>query len=137
MPIVCVDIAIVSRSGCLLVRRSNAPARDAWWLPGGRVMKGERLRDAATRKAREEVGLACDIGPLIHTAETIFEDGPGDIAVHSVNVCFLLHQIGDDAVRLDGDHSDYRWVQEADPALHPYVRDCLKKAEAAQAFRQV
>src|SRR5688572_24526207 len=53
VPIACVDIAIVARGGVLLVRRKDAPARGEWWVPGGRVLKGEMMRETAARKARE------------------------------------------------------------------------------------
>ena len=32
------------------------------------------MRETALRKAKEEVGIECHIGPIIHTAETIFPD---------------------------------------------------------------
>jgi colanic acid biosynthesis protein WcaH len=72
MPIPCVAIAIVAGGSVLLVMRKDPPARGQWWLPGGRVLKGEMMRDAALRKAHEEVGIECHVGPIIHTAETIF-----------------------------------------------------------------
>src|SRR5258708_906024 len=93
MPLACVDIAIVADGAVLLVKRNDPPAQGEWWVPGGRVLKGERMRESALRKAREEVGLECHIGPIIHTAETIFPDGPRGIAVHSINSCFLLYPV--------------------------------------------
>ena len=56
MPIACVDIAIVHRGAVLLVKREDAPAKGQWWVPGGRVHKGETMRETAGRKALEEVG---------------------------------------------------------------------------------
>lgn len=129
MPIACVDIAIVAYGAILLVQREDAPAKGMWWIPGGRVFKGEMLRDAAIRKARDEVGIECRVGPIIHTAETIFEDGPLGIAVHSINACFLMYPAARDfEIQLDSHHTKYKWVDQIDADLHPYVRDCLKQA---------
>jgi colanic acid biosynthesis protein WcaH len=75
VPIACVDIAIVSEGRILLVERMDAPAEGQYWLPGGRVHKGELLKDAASRKALVEVGIACNVRPIVHTAEKIFDDG--------------------------------------------------------------
>ncbi len=131
VPIACVDVAVVSNGCVLLVERRDAPAKGAWWVPGGRVLKGERMRETALRKAREEVGIDCHVGPIVHTAETIFPDGPGGIAVHSINSCFLVYPVEDGArarVRLDDHHSGWRWVSRISPDLHPYVVQCLRGA---------
>ena len=129
IPIVCVDVAIVNDGCVLLVRRRDAPAKGQLWLPGGRVHKGETLRQAAARKALDETGIDCHVGPIIHTDETIFEDGPEGIAVHSVNTCFFLfsrqHSV---EVNLDGHHEDWVWIDHIDPGLHPYVKLCLAAA---------
>jgi colanic acid biosynthesis protein WcaH len=131
MPIACVDVAIVCNGCVLLVRRDDAPAKGAWWVPGGRVFKGETMRDTARRKAKEEVGLDCHIGPIIHTAETIFPDGPRGIPVHSINACFLLyptHDVAAPTIRLDDHHAGWRWAQTVTDDLHPYVARCLRGA---------
>ena len=85
VPIACVDVAIVAKGSVLLVRRKDHPAKGQWWLPGGRVLKGEMMKIAAARKARDEVGIECHVGPIVHTAETIFPDGPGGVSIHSIN----------------------------------------------------
>lgn len=129
LPIACVDVAIVARGAVLLVRRKDAPASGEWWVPGGRVRKGETMRETAARKAREEVGLVCHVGPIIHTAETIFPDGPAGIPVHSINSCFFLYpESGDPGLMLDGHHEAFQWVRAIPAGLHPYVIDCLRGA---------
>jgi colanic acid biosynthesis protein WcaH len=129
MPIACVDIAVVARGGVLLVKRKDAPARGEWWVPGGRVLKGEMMRETAARKAREEVGIECHVGPIIHTAETIFPDGPGGIPVHSINSCFLLYPVSPaDVPRLDDHHAQFCWADGVPDGLHPYVQQCLLRA---------
>lgn len=129
VPIACVDIAIVFEGRILLVERTDAPAKGQLWLPGGRVHKGELLKEAASRKAIEEVGIRCHVGPILLTAETIFEDGPDDIAVHSINTCFFLFPKDEVVnVKLDGHHARYRWISSIAPDLHPYVRRCLSAA---------
>lgn len=129
VPIACVDIAIVSEGRILLVERMDAPAKGQMWLPGGRVHKGERLKDAASRKAIEEVGVECNVGPIVHTAETIFDDGPDGIAVHSINTCFFLFpKERDMRVKLDNHHARHEWMSAIAGDLHPYVRRCLLAA---------
>ena len=129
MPIACVDVVIVMAGKALLVLRSDEPAKGQFWTPGGRVLKGERLREAAIRKARDETGLDCRVGPIVHTAETIFADGPDGIPVHSINNCFLMYPKAPDAVvSLDAHHQGWRWVATIETDLHPYVRSCLHGA---------
>lgn len=133
LPIACVDIAIVSDGAVLLVKRKDAPAKGQWWVPGGRVLKGEMMKETALRKAREEVGVECHVGPIIHTAETIFPDGPQGIPVHSINSCFFLYPVGSDfKPQLDSHHQDFKWVDYIPEGLHPYVDRCLMGAGLAR-----
>jgi len=129
IPIACVDVAIVANGAVLLVQRKAAPACGAWWVPGGRVLKGEMMRETALRKAREEVGIGCNVGPIIHTAETIFPDGPNGIPVHSINSCFFLYPADKSfEPKLDELHERCRWVDHIPDGLHPYVERCLMGA---------
>ena len=129
MPIACVDVVIPSSRGVLLVWRDNEPAKNQWWLPGGRVLKGETLADCAVRKAREEVGLEATFERIVYVDETIFDTGPWGIPVHSVNVCVLLSVAEGQVPMLDGDHSGARWVSSiGEIPLHNYVQRCLNSA---------
>jgi len=130
MPIPCVDVVILHNNSVLLVKRKDKPAQGEWWVPGGRVLKGETMKQTAKRKASEEVGIDCVVGPIIHTAETIFPDGERDIPVHSINSCFfLVPQNYDGKVELDEHCLEYTWVDDISTAylhLHPYVLDCIR-----------
>ena len=129
VPIACVDVAIVSHGAVLLVRRKDPPAQGQLWVPGGRVLKNEMMRDTAIRKAREEVGIECHVGPIIHTAETIFPDGPSGIPVHSINSCFFMYPTDKNfSMKLDHHQMDYQWVDFIPAGLHPYVERCLMGA---------
>jgi len=126
MPIACVDIAIVSHGKVLLVKRKDPPASGQWWVPGGRVVKGEMMVETAKRKAIEEVGIEVHVGPIVHTDETIFDDGPCGIAVHSINSCFFVYPADPEfSPSLDSHHEDWKWVNTIDETLHPYVKQCL------------
>jgi colanic acid biosynthesis protein WcaH len=124
MPICCVDVCILRENGVLLVKRNTEPARAAYWLPGGRLYKNELLKDCAYRKAKEETGIECIVGPIIHTDETVFDTGPMGIPIHSINVCFLLMPITL-TVKLDQYSDDYKWANTIPNDVHPYVKRCL------------
>lgn len=109
MPFVCVDLIIVHQDKYLLVKRKEPPAKDLWWFVGGRLMKNETLAQAATRKAKEEVGLDVTPRRIVNVVETQFDDGPEQIPVHTVNICFLC-VAHSDKVSLDGNHDKYEWV---------------------------
>ena len=58
MPLLCVDAVIRNSAGkVLLVKRKNEPLKNHWWVPGGRVLKGESIERAFRRKMREELGV--------------------------------------------------------------------------------
>jgi ADP-ribose pyrophosphatase YjhB (NUDIX family) len=64
----CVDCLIVrttdsGKKECLLVERSSEPVKGVWWLPGGRLLKGETFFATARRKAQQETGLT-DVTPI-------------------------------------------------------------------------
>ena len=128
MPISCVDVVIVHNGQFLLVRRKDEPAKGKWWLPGGRVHKGELLKDCAKRKALDEVGINCYVGPIVHTEETMFETGVNGIPTHSINVCYMLTPKYNTEVELDDHSVNYEWYDWVDESWSDYVKKCLKGA---------
>lgn len=58
-PLISVDLVVKSSEGkYLLGYRTNKPAKGAWFVPGGRIFKNERIDDAFTRLCQNELGLS-------------------------------------------------------------------------------
>ncbi len=92
LPILCVDIAIKIDGGYLLVKRKNEPKKDKWWVPGGRLHKGETAEEAARRKVKEETGLDIKGIMPIGYYECVFRKSSfGEIlgGYHALSIVFL------------------------------------------------
>lgn len=56
-PLISIDLVVRNNQNqVLLGKRLNAPAKDYWFVPGGRIQKDETLDDAFTRLIKEELG---------------------------------------------------------------------------------
>ena len=56
-PCVAVGAIVFKEDRVLLVRRGKAPSREQWAIPGGSVILGESLQQAAEREVFEETGI--------------------------------------------------------------------------------
>lgn len=57
VPRLTIDLIIFHGDGLVLSKRDIPPCKGMWHLPGGTVLLGERLHEAAVRISKEEVGL--------------------------------------------------------------------------------
>jgi 8-oxo-dGTP diphosphatase len=64
-----VSAGIIRRNGRLLVcqRRPDQDHSLKWEFPGGKIEAGESPRECLRRELREELGIATEIGALVHT----------------------------------------------------------------------
>ena len=127
----CVDILLVRRNPqkggrreCLLLERASEPAKGLWWLPGGRLLKGETFFAAAVRKAQQETGVdASQVKPIqvLGVWNTMFPASAWDTdtikGTQTVNPIILVEVVGDDNVdvKLDQQSENHRWIS-LDPA---------------------
>ena len=57
-PLVSIDLIARRPDGAVLLGyRRNRPAQGFWFVPGGRILKGERMAEALVRIVRRELGL--------------------------------------------------------------------------------
>ncbi|MFY7696121.1 MAG: GDP-mannose mannosyl hydrolase [Cyanobium sp.] len=131
-PLVSIDLLMEDPSGRLLVgMRSNEPARGFWFVPGGRVRKGERLNEALRRIAGAELGLAVEpatwqlAGVFEHHYPTNFAGAEG-ISTHYVVLAHRLRLTHVPELQPDGQHRQLRWLTPQElrthPSVHPYTR---------------
>ena len=105
IPIACVDLVVLKDSRILLCKRNNEPAKGEWWVPGGRVLIGETLKEAVFRKAKEELGIDVSIVRQVGTYDNIFPD-----VVHTVTTVFLVKPFPTE-IKLDSQHSECKWFR--------------------------
>lgn len=125
------DVLISHKNRCLLLKRSNEPAKGQFWFPGGRIHKMELIHDAAIRKAKEEVNLNCDFKKIVSIEETIFPQKDDMISdIHTINICCELSPTSLDDLEIFLFHSDYKWISLSEVkkyGLHPAVLNPLLK----------
>lgn len=96
--------AVAIRDGkMLMVRRGREPGRGLWSLPGGRVERGEYLRDALVREVHEETGIVVVPSALVGILEVV-----GD--PHYVILDFAAEPQGSTEPVAQGDADEARWV---------------------------
>jgi colanic acid biosynthesis protein WcaH len=131
-PLVSVDLILRNdRGGILLGFRRNQPAKDCWFVPGGKILKDERIPDAIRRISHAELGFALDptSGSFKGVYEHLYPDnfaGADGISTHYI---VLAHEFRLKAeVRISGDeqHAELRWWQVADLLADPVVHENTK-----------
>lgn len=116
MPILCVDVLVAREGQVLLVRRKIKPLAGQWWIPGGRMLRGETIKEAVLRICRDEVGLK--VNPLAFVTHLEFQSGDdpfghgrGTCTVSIVHSAEAVHH----RVKLDRNHLDYLWWDGRSP----------------------
>jgi colanic acid biosynthesis protein WcaH len=122
VPIACVDAVLMLDNKILLGRRTNKPAQGQYWLPGGRVLKGETRVKAIHRKIKEETGLEINILAELGTDETLFPDGPFGGPTHTINTVFLAEPSGAGTLVADAQNNNFEWFAILPGNLHSFVK---------------
>lgn len=139
MPICCVDLVLYNKGKILLAKRKNNPAKDQWWVPGGRVLKNEKLTDSVKRKAKDELGVDVNIKKVIGIYEIKFNKGPFKNiknGIHNISVNFLVELKNEkDCIKLDKTNKMYKFVDRIDSSLHPYVKEVIADSKVLKNQR--
>jgi ADP-ribose pyrophosphatase YjhB (NUDIX family) len=119
-------VILVGVDRVVLVRRGRPPGLGSWSLPGGRVIAGERLTDAARREVREETGLEVEVGALIEVVEILGEDH------HFVVLDYVARPIGE-PVPIAGDDAAEVTIARIDELPRYGVTDAVVRVVTAAA----
>jgi colanic acid biosynthesis protein WcaH len=138
LPLVSIDLAITTPDKQLLLgKRINAPARDTWFTPGGRIRKNEPLTNAKQRIAYDELGLHASVlerATLMGTWDHFFQDSAfsPETSTHYVNLPHWLEISEHEKLNIQlpkgpgFQHSHWHWFDldaiEKEATIHPYAR---------------
>ncbi|MDZ7746858.1 MAG: NUDIX domain-containing protein [Halobacteriales archaeon] len=117
-------------------KRENEPAKGEWFVPGGTVLKNERLTEAVHRVAREELDCTVDIVESLGVFEHFYDTSEisGIDSKHYVANGFVVRPESEPTVA-DDQHGAFRVVSEPYPELHPYVKRYLDAIEVSVSSR--
>ena len=115
-PLVSIDLIVKNGRGeILLGRRKNNPAKDFWFVPGGRICKDETLSQAFKRIAKNELNIDIDIsdakllGPFDHKyKENKF--GKSEFGTHYVALAYKVAIDIPLQFSEDSQHVDFKWL---------------------------
>jgi len=95
MPVACVDLIVLRKNKdnkieILLIKRKIHPEIGKWCVIGGRIIKGESIKDTIERQSKEELGVSVEIlkpwsedAPLL-----VMSDPVSDVQKHFVGLIF-------------------------------------------------
>lgn len=131
-PLVSVDLIIYRVNGdVLLGYRKNKPAQNTWFVPGGKIVKDERINEALQRVARVELGLeltpsqARFKGVYEHLYPDNFSGKPG-IGTHYVVLAYEVHLPKEHIIKGDEQHAQFKWWSISDLLAAPDVHSNTK-----------
>lgn len=143
MPLVSIDICILKDRRILLGRRKNSPAKDFYFVPGGRIRKDEKINKAIDRILINEIGYKFNIDKNKNTKflglyEHFYNDnflGNSKFGTHYVVLAFLikferLKKVSNVNKKFD-QHSEYIWHEFEKDApinlkIHEYTIEYFK-----------
>ena len=120
-PLVSIDLCILKGREILLGKRINAPAKDFFFVPGGRICKSEFMKTAFERILKTELGFALkkDHYKFVKNLgcyEHIYKDnflGNDDFSTHYIVIAYLIsyeYLLKDFSEKKSEQHSDYSWL---------------------------
>ena len=141
-PLVSIDLCILKDGKLLIGKRINPPAKNFFFVPGGRILKSELKKDAFSRILKNELGLILkhnkekfvkDLGIYEHFYRDNFLDNE-EFSTHYVVLAFFipfysLDVIGEEIISQQ--HSEYIWldiknINNSKYNIHPNTLEYLK-----------
>ena len=131
-PVASIDLIIRdARSKVLLGLRNNEPAKGYFFVPGARVWKGERLREAFERILKNEVNYvgSFDQARLLGVFEHFYETNRFDqhgYGTHYIATAYEFRAGDTSTIVADSQHREYSWWDESDILRSDQVHENTK-----------
>ena len=128
-PLISIDLIVTNRENQILLgKRVNEPAKNFWFVPGGRIYKNESLEQAYKRIVHNELGINSNLpqAKFYGLYEHFYDNNVfnNEFGTHYI---VLAHKLMiDSEIKVNNQHEMYRWF-EVDELLtnsetHPYTK---------------
>jgi colanic acid biosynthesis protein WcaH len=90
--IVSVDFIVYNKDNKVLIgKRRNRPAKGTYFVPGGRIFKGESIKQGIIRQFETELGISLENVPKIkYISDHIYEDNFTNKPISTHYVCIAV-----------------------------------------------
>jgi colanic acid biosynthesis protein WcaH len=132
-PLVSLDFILNYNDKFLVGKRVNEPAKGFYFVPGGRILKGETLEATCHRLSFHELGIKIDLGKMkFHmNMEHIYPNCFFDESISTHYVCLsYYYQLSDleyERLNLVEQHSEILWLNKKDLMEHNNVHENTKR----------
>lgn len=117
-PILAIDFVIKNdKNEILMGRRKNNPAKNYYFVPGGRVFKNEKIKNAIQRISREELNLKINKKDtkFINYFEHFYKNSlweEENINTHYIVLAFQIISKNNLEFDLSKQHKEFKWISE-------------------------
>lgn len=136
-PLISIDLIIKNQENKILLgKRVNKPAKDSWFVPGGRIYKDENIEEAFKRLTLDELGKVFEINKAMFKGvyqhfyeDNVFND---NFSTHYIVLGFEL--VIKEELSLDKiQHNKQKWFKEEEllksKEVYSYVKDYFKQTK--------
>ncbi|MGD2034590.1 MAG: GDP-mannose mannosyl hydrolase [Bacteroidales bacterium] len=132
-PLVSIDLVIENPEGKILLGlRNNLPAEGYWFVPGGRIFKDEKFKDAFRRIVKDETGMNKNLEDSnflgiyehIYPGENYF--GDPEFGTHYFVIAYRIKLEGPVPEYNSKQHTRYWWASPNELQHHPKVHENTK-----------
>ena len=134
LPIIAIDLIIKNKkSEILMGNRSNNPAKDLFFVPGGRIFKNEKIEDAFERISLIELGISLkkNDAKFLNYYEHFYPNSLWEskgLSTHYVVLAFKYNSKINDEFNLNHQHKSFQWISEKNKNkfnIHKYALNYL------------
>lgn len=134
-PLISIDLIVKNHQGqALLGKRKNPPAKNFWFVVGGRILKNEKFHQAFTRLTMQELGQSFSLNQATFIApyQHFYDDSifGNQISTHYVVLAYELLVKNLNELPAE-QHSRYHWfdIDELvdNVEVHQYTKDYFKE----------
>ena len=112
VPIFCVDFLIRCGNKNLLLKRTQEPLKDTYWVIGGRMNMRESMDDLAIRIQQREIGRHINNRKLIGFSNHFHSEVENSRSTHNPTLLYLVKTEEMFEPNIDDTHSDYIWTEK-------------------------
>ncbi|WNP36052.1 GDP-mannose mannosyl hydrolase [Enterobacter kobei] len=141
-PLISIDLLIKNQYGeYLFGERINQPAKNYWFVPGGRILKDEQMVEALHRISYSELGIALQFGQAqFHGVwehfyqNNFFND---EFTTHYIVLAYIFNVDKEKVNPPKIQHQNFKWLSKEailkDSSIHEYSASYFLNDDVARA----